>query len=138
MKDHTQKHNSLQELIKVIEAGWPETKGELSHLVLPFFDVRGELSVYNGIVSRGQRVVVPKSLRRDMMYRLHYAHSGVVSTFALARESIYCPGMSGEIKQFIEMGDVCWAFDRKQPMETRIPHEAPDRPWAKVGVDLFN
>lgn len=131
MKDHTQKHNNLQELIKVNEAGWPETKGELSHL-------RGELSVYNGIVSRGQRVVVPKSLRRDMMYRLHYAHSGVVSTLSLARESIYCPGMSVEIKQFIEMGDVCWAFDRKQPKETRIPHEAPDRPWAKVGVDLFN
>ena len=55
MKDHPQKDNSLQDLIKVIEAGWPETKGELSHLVLPFFDVRGELSVYNGIVSRGPK-----------------------------------------------------------------------------------
>ena len=137
MKDHTQKDNSLQELIKVIEAGWPETKGELSHLVLPFFDVRDELSVYNGIVSRGQRVVVSKSLRRDMMYRLHYALSGVVSTLSLARERIYCPGMSYEIKQFIEVDDVRKAFDRKQPKETRIPHEAPDRPWAKVGVDLF-
>ena len=41
----------LQELIKVIEAGWPETKGELSRLVLTFFEVRDELSVYNGITS---------------------------------------------------------------------------------------
>ena len=81
--------------------------------------------------------MVPKSLRRDMLYRLHYAHSGVVSTLLLARESIYWPGMSAEIKQFIEMCDVCRAFDRKQPKETLIPHEVPDRPWAKVGVDLF-
>ncbi|PFX30613.1 hypothetical protein AWC38_SpisGene4580 [Stylophora pistillata] len=78
IKDHTQKDNSLVELIKVIEAGWPETKGELSHLVLPFFDVRDELSVCDGIVIRGERVVVPKSQRRDMLYRLHYAHSGVI------------------------------------------------------------
>ena len=60
-----------------------------------------------------------------MLYRLHYAHSGVVSTVLLARESIYWPGMSGEIKQFIEMCDVCRAFDRKQPKETLIPHEVP-------------
>ena len=135
--DYTQKDNSLLELIKVIKAGWPETKGELSHLVLPFFDIRDELSVCDGIVIRGERVVVPKSLRRDMLYRLHYAHSGVVSTLLLARASIYWPGMSAEIKQFIEMCDVCRAFDRKQPKETLIPHEVPGRPWAKVGVDVF-
>ena len=46
--------------------------------------------------------------------------------------------MSGEIKQFIEMCDVCRAFDRKQPGETLISHEVPDRPWAKVGVELFS
>ncbi|CAH3158943.1 unnamed protein product [Pocillopora meandrina] len=39
IKDHRQKDNSLLELIKVIKAGWPETQGELFHLVLPFFDV---------------------------------------------------------------------------------------------------
>ena len=59
-----------------------------------------------------------------------------MNTLSLARESIYCPGMSDEIK-FIKMGDVCGAFDRKQPKETLIPHEAPDRSWVKVGVDLF-
>ena len=33
--------------------------------------------------------MVPMSLRRDMLRRLHYAHSGIVSTLSLARESIY-------------------------------------------------
>ena len=66
--------------------------------MLPFFDVRDELSVYDGIVIRGERVVVPKSLPRDTLYRFHHAHSGVVSILSLARESIYWSGMSGEIK----------------------------------------
>ena len=73
---------------------------------------------------------------------LHYAHSGVVSTLSQARECIYWPGMSSEIKQFIETCDVCRAYDKRRPKEnkrrpkeTLIPHE---RPWAKVGVDLFS
>ena len=35
------------------------------------------------------------------------------------------------------MCDVCRAFERKQPKEILIPHEVPDRPWAKFGADLF-
>ena len=89
--------------------------------MLPFFDVRDELSVYGGIVIRGERVDVPKSLRRGMLHRLHWAHSVVVSILSLAKESIYWPGMSGKIKQLIEMCDVCMAFGRKQPKETLIP-----------------
>ena len=45
--------------------------------------------------------------------------------------------MSGEIKEFLEMCDICRAFHRKQPKETLITHEVPDQPWAKIGVDLF-
>ena len=89
IKVRLQEDDSFQELIRVIEAGWPETKGVLWHLVLPFFDIRDELSVYDGVVIRGERVVVPMSLRRDTLRRLHYAQSGVVSILSQARESIY-------------------------------------------------
>jgi len=46
--------------------------------------------------------------------------------------------MGSEIKQFIEMCDVCRAYDKRQPKETLISHEVPERPWAKVGIDLFS
>ena len=49
IKQHTAKDESLLELIKVIKAGWPETKGELSHLVLPYFGIRDEVSVDDGM-----------------------------------------------------------------------------------------
>ena len=89
IKQHTAKDDSLQELIKVIKVGWPETKGELSHLVLPYFGIRDELSVDDDVVVRGERIVVPNSLRRDLIRRLHYAHSSVVSSLSRARECIY-------------------------------------------------
>ena len=63
IKQHTAKDDSLQELIKVIKAGWPKTKGELSHLVLPYFGIRDELSVDDDVVVRRERLVSPKLLR---------------------------------------------------------------------------
>lgn len=138
IREHTQKDAVLQELIKVIQTGWPERKAEVTHQISPYFGVRDELSIYEGIVVRGERVVIPMSLRREMMNRLHYAHSGVVSSLSRARESMYWPGISSEVRQFIERCDVCRAFDQKQPKETFMAHEIPDRPWAKVGTDLFS
>ena len=54
IKQHTAKDDSLQELIKVIKAGWPKTKGELSHLILLYFGIRDELSVDDDVVVRGE------------------------------------------------------------------------------------
>ena len=113
IKQHTAKDDSLQELIKVIKAGWPETKGELSHLVLLYFGIRDEVSVDDDVVVRGERIVLPKLLRQDLKRQLHHAHSGVVSTLSRARECIYWPAMSSENKQFIETCDVCRAYDRR-------------------------
>ena len=90
------------------------------------------------MVVMGERLVFPKLLRRDLMRHLHYAHSGVVSSLSRARECIYWPGMGSEIKQFIETCYVCRVYDKRQPKETLISHEVPERPWGKVGIDLFS
>lgn len=138
IRAHTEQDEVLQELMKVIKAGWPETKHEVPHQLTPFFGIRDELSMQDGIVLRGERVVIPKSLQRQMVNRVHYAHTGTASSLSRARECIYWPGMSTDVKHFIEKCDVCRAFDKRQSKETFIPHESPDLPWEKVGVDLFN
>jgi len=65
IKQHTSKDDSLQELIKVIKAGWPERKGELPHLVLPHFRIRDKLSVDDDVVVRreisGSKIAASKT-----------------------------------------------------------------------------
>ena len=61
IKQHAAKGDSLQELIKVIRAGWPETKGKRSHLVLPYFGIRDELSVDDDVHGcQGREISDPK------------------------------------------------------------------------------
>jgi hypothetical protein len=57
-----------------------------------YFDVRDELTVQNGLIFKGERVVIPTSLRLDMIKRIHYSHIGVEGCLRRARESLYWPG----------------------------------------------
>ena len=134
---HTAKDDILQVLTRVILEGWPEDKTAIPAAAMPYFSVRDELSVQNGIILRGERALIPKSLRHDMLRRIHMSHMGVEGCLRRARECVYWPAMSSEVKDFILKCDICRSVDNKQQKETLISHDVPDRPWAKVGVDLF-
>ena len=68
--------DQLQILKQVILRGWPETRNEVPPRVTEFCNYHDELAVYNGILFKGDRVVVPKDLRSEMMKRLHSSHQG--------------------------------------------------------------
>ena len=72
-----------------------------------------------------------------MLRRIHMSHMGVEGCLRRARECVRWPAMSSEVKDFILKCDICRSVDNKQQKETLISHDVPDRPWTKVGVDLF-
>ena len=75
----TSKDPTLQQLIQVITEGWPEKRHDTSMCVQPYYDLRDTLSVQNGIVLKGERILIPHSLRRSITQKLHYAHLGLDS-----------------------------------------------------------
>ena len=134
---HTAKDDTLQVLTRVILEGWPEDKTAIPAAAMPYLSVMDELSVQNGIILRGERALIPKSLRHDMLRRIHMSHMDMEGCLRRARECVYWPAMSIEVKDFILKCDICRSVDNKQQKETLISHDVPNRPWAKVGVDLF-
>ena len=75
--------------------------------------------------------------RTDIVERIHSSHIEAEGCLRRARACLYWPGMSAEIKDRVSCCDICRSCDNKQSKETLCPHELPDRPWAKVTVDLF-
>ncbi len=128
---------TLKELIKVIMEGWPSEKRDIPTSLLPYFHYRDELSVQNGVVYRSDRIVIPMKLRGEMKKLIHVGHLGINSCLRRARDVIYWPGMSAEIRQFIETCATCATYCDKQPQEPQIITEKPKRPWSKVASDLF-
>lgn len=137
IKAETDKDESLQLLKVVIQQGWPDEKHSLPSQTLPYFNIRDELSIHDGLVFRGERIIVPYSLRVEMMKTVHSSHLGVESSLRRARECLYWPGISAEIKQFVSKCEACRSYETKNQKETLMPHDLPHRPWEKIGIDLF-
>ena len=51
----------------------------------PYFSVRTELAVVNGLLLRGNRMVIPSSLQADILEKLHSAHQGTTKCRQRAR-----------------------------------------------------
>ncbi|KAG7168488.1 hypothetical protein Hamer_G002563 [Homarus americanus] len=54
-----------------------------------------------------------------------------------ARKLIFCPSMCSEVKQYIESCNICASSASRQAPEPLYLHDVPDRPWKKVGTDIF-
>ena len=128
---------TLQTLKKAILNGFPDTKDELPAAIHPYFNIRDELSVHDGIIVKGLRCVIPPSLRPKIKEKLHESHIGVRGCLRRARETVYWPGMNGEITEFIQKCGTCMSFQSSQRKEPLICHEIPTRPWEKVATDIF-
>ena len=71
-----------------------------------------------------------------MIQRIHSAHLGIEGCLRRARECLYWPGITAEVKDFIQKCDICRSLESKQQKETLHPHEIPTRPWTRIGADL--
>ena len=107
IQQNTSLDPSLQLLKNVIQNGWPEDKSELPAQVLPYYKIHDELGISDGLIFRGERLVIPRNMRRKIKNDLHVGHGGVSGCLCRAREYVYWPGMSSEIKEFILSCDTC-------------------------------
>ena len=137
IEEATRTDKELQAVKQVIFHGWPENKCEVPDEVLPYWNVRDELSAYNGIVFKGERIVIPQSLRGELLQILHQSHTGIVKTKQRARERIYWPGLNAQIEDMVNKCSVCLETRPNQTKEPMTIHPIPALPWTKVGTDLF-
>ena len=80
LQNETCKDEALQTVKVIIQNGWPESKNSLPATVTPYFHICDELVVQDWLIFPGDREVIPKALRKEMIEDLHVAHQGVEST----------------------------------------------------------
>lgn len=110
----------MAQLAKTINEGWPEKKGKLSDDLKQYWNIRDELTTAEGLVLKGERLVIPAKLRPSMLQKLHSSHQGIESSLRRAREVMFWPGMTKDIKSTVEK---CWpcqkyASSKKRTLKT--------------------
>ena len=77
LREKTESDESLQKLKHVIRVGWPNTKEEVPPEIRNYFHFREELTIQDGILFKGNRVIVPGALRSHMVKKVHSSHIGI-------------------------------------------------------------
>ena len=105
---------SMQLLSTTIREGWPDKRDKVPLEVQPYFNHRDEITLHDGLLFKGNRIIIPPELRRHMVVQIHDSHIGIEGCLRRAREAFYWPNMNGEIKDHISRCDICNTFRPQQ------------------------
>ena len=124
----------LSKIKKFLLEGWPNSL-EKSDEIQSFSTRRAELCLQEGCVLWGNRVVIPKSLRQNVLSELHVSHPGMTRMKELARSYLWFPNIDREIEKFVENCDSCQER-RSSPKSAPLhPWEWPQNAWFRLHID---
>nr|XP_050043744.1 uncharacterized protein K02A2.6-like [Dermacentor andersoni] len=86
---------------------------------------------------KGTQMVIPLSLRPAVLTQLHEGDQGLNRTKALARESVWWPGISADIASLVANCEQC-APTRVNFAEPLLCTALPGHPCEFLGMDLFH
>ena len=137
VKDAASRDQTYLSLCDYCYAGFPPDPNQLANDLRPFWKIREDLYVSNGVVMYGDRLVIPASLRREVLECLHSAHQGVAGMKARASTCVYWPGMSADISSRRAQCHTCNTTAPSQPRLPLSPTPTPTYPFELVVADFF-
>ena len=77
-------------------------------------------------------------MRASVLDEIHGALMGESKSLSYARDYVFWPGMSAQVKDRVRSCGICNAFRNQQQKESLKLHDIPGLPWQTVGTDLFD
>ena len=108
----TAKDPTLNLLRHYIQMGWPVDRRMLSHEIHTFWNYREDLSMENGLITKGARLVIPSTLRSKVLEQIHEGHLGIEKCMLKARDSVFWPEISNDIRETVEKCGICQASSK--------------------------
>ena len=93
-------------------ARWPKYEQDVPTQLLELFGVRGSLSVSNGLLTYGNRIIVPKDMRPAILDKIHQGHQGIGKCLERAKDSVWWPGISGDVKSIVAFAPIVRPLNR--------------------------
>ena len=125
-----------QAVIQAIQNGFPRRYRQAHLALLPYWNIRTHLSVDNGLILKGQRVVVPAALRAQVLTDLHAAHQGITRTKSRARQVVYWPNITKDIEAVVRSCPACRKSQASLPKEAPMNNRQPTLPFENTSADL--
>ncbi|UYV83362.1 K02A2.6-like, partial [Cordylochernes scorpioides] len=129
----TKKDEVLSVVKRYTQQGWPERVGE--HL-RPYFQRKLELTMDGECLLWGMRVIIPSSLRKNMLSCLHETHSGMGKMKAVARSHFWWPNLDNQIECIVNGCKNCQQTQTGPSKVKWRPWVWATRPWQRIHIDF--
>ena len=129
----TSKDKVLAKLINAMREGFEGDNEGLDE----YARYRDCLYMTDGVVMYQDRVIVPSTLRRAILEKLHSAHQGVSAMQSRAQAIVFWPGITADIQ---EVRAQCRDCNRNAPSQAPIPSDTatpPLTPFEQIFADFF-
>ena len=134
--EETSKDSTLTLLRHYIHMGWPIDHRMLPHELHTFWNYREDLSMENGLITKGASLLIPSTLRRKVLEQIHDGHLGIEECMLKARDSVFWPGISNDIQETVEKCGICQASSKAAKPVGNVS-DVPPHAWHTLGTDLF-
>ena len=101
---------------------------------ISYYRRRTELSLLDGCVLWGTRVIIPTKLRAQVLEELHQAHPGTVKMKG-ARSDVWWPQLDSEIEQKVRDCSICQSHRNSPPVAPLHPWDWMARPRLRLHID---
>ena len=131
----TEQDPILAKVKRWVLSGWPTQPADEREELRPYRQRRYELSVEEGCVLWGNRVVVPPKGRDKVLSMLHEAHPGIVRMKGFARGYVWWPGLDKQLEECVKKCAICQTTRKTPPVAPLQSWSWPDKPWSRVHID---
>ena len=138
LAQETDKDEVLVALKNQIIKGWPQMREDCPLQLRDFWSYRDELSILDGLVLKGTRIIIPEACRKEVLAKLHKGHFGVEQTKLRARDSVYWPLMYKEIESMVKSCEKCQEFSRRNNKDPILPRELPLVTWSSIRIRFIH
>ena len=95
------------------------------------------MSILDGVVLKGVRIVIPKQCRAEVLEKLPEGHFGIDWTKLRVREKVYWPQINKDIEALIRTCKICQEHSRRNNKDLVLAREIPLASWPLIQMDIF-
>ena len=134
--EETSKDPTLTLLRHYIHMGQPNDHRMLPQELHTFWNYREDLSMENGLITKGAILLIPSTLRKKVLEQIHDEHLGIEKCMLKARDSVFLPGISNDFHEAVEK---CGIFQESSRAAKPVENvsDVPPHTWHTLGTDLF-
>ncbi|XP_046383928.1 uncharacterized protein K02A2.6-like [Ischnura elegans] len=134
IQESSQQDAVLQKVMRFTHSGWPQ---QCEDSLRPYFVRRSELSITEGCVCWGNRVVIPLALRGQVLRLLHDQHIGIARMKLQARSQVWWPGIDKDVEEIATNCETCQATQANiSKGKYLVSWPKTNSPWERIHLDF--